>query len=234
MLLTATHRISFGAPGEVGAAGRRLRGLLTDWGGVMTASLAASFTRICEEEGLEGRALREIVRDQPTAGGLLAEVEQGRISEREFESRLGALIGLVRTDGLIDRIFTSIPVDERMVGAVRAARQAGIATGLVSNSLGTTHYPRELLAEIFDAVVISGEVGIRKPDPRIYELAAESIAREPRECVFVDDLSVNLEPARALGMQVVHHTAAETTIAALEQLLGVPLRQSVAGSTRTD
>jgi epoxide hydrolase-like predicted phosphatase len=232
MPLAGTQQNSLAPRSGSGDAGRRLRGLLIDWGGVMTASLAASFIRICEEEGLEARALRQVVRDQPQAGGLLAEFEQGRISEREFESRLGALIGLVRTDGLIDRILASVPVDERMVQAVRAARQAGIATGLVSNSLGTTHYPRGLLAEIFDAVVISGEIGIRKPDPRIYELAARSIGREPHECVFVDDLAVNLEPARALGMQVVHHTSGEATIAALERLFGVPLGQSVAGTTR--
>lgn len=231
MLLTRTQRVALAPLDGSSGAGRRLRGLLTDWGGVMTASLSASFSRICEEEGLEPRALREVVRDQPSAGGVVAAFEQGRISEREFESQLGSLLGLVRTEGLIDRIFASVPVDERMVQAVRAARRAGVGTGLVSNSLGTTHYPRDLLAEIFDAVVISGEVGIRKPDPRIYELAAQSIGRQPRECVFVDDLVVNLEPARALGMEVIHHTDPEVTIAELARLLGVPLGESVAGAT---
>lgn len=231
MRRTRSQRVSLAPNDRSGGAGPRLRGLLIDWGGVMTATLAASFSRICTEEGVEPRALREVVRDEPSAAGLLAAFEQGRISEAEFESQLGSLIGLVHTEGLVDRIFASVPVDEQMVQAVRAAHDAGVGTGLVSNSLGTTHYPRALLAEIFDAVVISGEVGIRKPDLRIYELAARSIGREPRECVFVDDLAVNLEPARALGMEVVHHKSAEATIGALEWLLGLPLRQSVAGTT---
>ena len=106
-----------------------------------------------------------------------------------------------------------------MVDAVRAARGAGIATGLISNSWGTTRYPRELLAELFDGVVISGEVGIRKPAPRIYELGAEAIERAPAECVFVDDLPFNLPPATELGMATVHHTDPRETIAELERLL---------------
>ena len=110
-----------------------------------------------------------------------------------------------------------------MVAAVRAARSAGIATGLISNSWGTTRYPRELLADLFDGIVISGEVGIRKPAPRIYELGAQAIGHEPARCVFVDDLPFNLPPAVDLGMATVHHTAAETTIEELERLLGIPL-----------
>ena len=110
-----------------------------------------------------------------------------------------------------------------MVGAVRAARAAGIATGLISNSWGTTRYPRELLGELFDGIVISGEVGMRKPAARIYELGAQAIGREPARCVFVDDLPFNLTPAGELGMATVHHTAADTTIAELERLLGLAL-----------
>jgi epoxide hydrolase-like predicted phosphatase len=112
-----------------------------------------------------------------------------------------------------------------MVQAVRAARASGIATGLISNSWGTTRYPRELLGELFDGVVISGEVGIRKPAPRIYELGAQAIGREPAHCVFVDDLPFNLTPAQQLGMATVHHITAEDTIPELERLLGMSLRQ---------
>jgi epoxide hydrolase-like predicted phosphatase len=112
-----------------------------------------------------------------------------------------------------------------MVRAVRVARSAGIKTGLISNSWGTHRYPRSLLSELFDGVVISGEVGIRKPTVRIYELGAQAIELDPGGCVFVDDLPFNLPPARELGMAVVHHTGADTTIAELERLLGTPLRQ---------
>lgn len=96
-------------------------------------------------------------------------------------------------------------------------------TGLVSNSWGTRRYPRELLEDLFDGVVISGEVGIRKPAPEIYALGAESVGLEPRDCVFVDDLPFNLEPARELGMAVVHHVSPPDTIAELERVLGLAL-----------
>jgi epoxide hydrolase-like predicted phosphatase len=99
-----------------------------------------------------------------------------------------------------------------------------VRTGLVSNSWGKGRYDRSLFPELFDGVVISGEVGLRKPDPAIYELGAESIGLQPSECVFVDDLPGNLKPARDLGMATVHHTSAEQTVAELEPLLGVRLR----------
>jgi putative hydrolase of the HAD superfamily len=80
------------------------------------------------------------------------------------------------------------------------------------------------LGELFDGVVISGDVGMRKPAPEIYRLGAERIGLEPQQCVFVDDLPFNLAPAEELGMATVHHVSAEQTVAELEQLLGVKLR----------
>ena len=93
-------------------------------------------------------------------------------------------------------------------------------TGLVSNSWGSRRYPHELIAELFDGVVISGDEGFRKPDPRMYELGAERINVAPGDCIFVDDLEFNLDPARELGMAVVHHTAAADTLTQLDRLLG--------------
>lgn len=203
--------------------GTRIRGLLVDWGGVMTTNLFASFNAFCESEGLDPATLAQAFRGDPAARELLIGFEEGRIDETTFENELGRLLGLERAEGLIDRLFAGAQPEPSMVDAVRTARKAGIATGLISNSWGTTRYPRELLAELFDGVVISGEVGIRKPAPRIYELGAEAIGRAPSECVFVDDLPFNLPPAVELGMATVHHTDAVETIAALEQLLGVPL-----------
>jgi epoxide hydrolase-like predicted phosphatase len=106
---------------------------------------------------------------------------------------------------------------------LRAARAAGVRTGLLSNSWGTRRYPRELLAELFDGVVISGEVGIRKPAPEIYAMGAKAMELEPEAIVYVDDLPFNLEPARELGMATVHHTSAGSTVPELERLLGVAL-----------
>jgi epoxide hydrolase-like predicted phosphatase len=114
--------------------------------------------------------------------------------------------------------------DEAMLHAVSAARRAGVRTGLVSNSWGRGRYDRSQFPDLFDGVVISGEEGIRKPDPRIYELGAARIGLDAEACVFVDDLPGNLKPARALGMATVHHVGADSTVPLLERLLGVPLR----------
>jgi putative hydrolase of the HAD superfamily len=208
----------------VGEDNGAISGLLVDWGGVMTTNLLRSFQAFCESEGLEPETLAQAFRGNDAARELLIGFEEGRVSEIEFESGLGRLLGVASAEGLIDRLFSGATVEDSMVAAVRAARAAGLATGLISNSWGTTRYPRKLLAEIFDGVVISGEVGIRKPAVRIYEMGARAIAREPAECVFVDDLPFNLTPAVELGMATVHHTAAETTIAELERVLGLSLR----------
>jgi putative hydrolase of the HAD superfamily len=198
-------------------------GLLVDWGGVMTTNMFSSFRRFCEAENLDPNMVASAFRKDPAARELLISLEEGRVSETDFEVGLGQVLGLESAEGLIDRLFSGATLDEPMVAAVRAARRAGVHTGLISNSWGTTRYPRTLLAELFDGLVISGEVGVRKPAPRIYELGAQAIGADPTGCVFVDDLPFNLPPAQKLGMAVVHHTQAETTIAELERLLGMPL-----------
>jgi epoxide hydrolase-like predicted phosphatase len=203
-----------------------IRGLLVDWGGVMTTNLFHSFSAFCESEGLDPAALAEAFRGNRAARELLIGFEEGRIEETDFEEELGRLLGLATAEGVIDRLFAGAQPEPAMVEAVRTARPAGIATGLISNSWGTTRYPRKLLVELFDGIVISGEVGMRKPAARIYELGAEAIGRAPRECVFVDDLPFNLPPATELGMATIHHTDPETTIPELEGLLGIALGAS--------
>ncbi|MEZ5122674.1 MAG: HAD family phosphatase, partial [Solirubrobacterales bacterium] len=121
--------------------------------------------------------------------------------------------------GLAGRMFAALRPDPSMFDLVRAIRGRGIRTGLISNSWGTALYDRDTLGELFDALVISGEEGIRKPDPAIYVLGAERIGLAPQQCVFVDDLPFNLKPARELGMATVHHTSAAETARALDELL---------------
>ena len=202
------------------------RGLLVDWGGVMTSSLFGAFAGFCATEGLEPEMLRRTFRNDPAARALLIEFECGRMEEDAFQPRLCSVLGLEagRAEGLIDRLFSGMEPDTEMIDAVCAARAAGVRTGLVSNSWGTRRYPQELLRELFDGIVISGEVGMRKPSPEMYTLGAERIGVPPQECVFVDDLPFNLEPAQDLGMAVVHHTDAASTVPELERLLGVALR----------
>ena len=96
---------------------------------------------------------------------------------------------------MIDGLFTDVAPDLEMLDAVRRAHAAGIRTGLVSNSWGVHRYPHELFDELFDGVVISGELGIRKPSRRMYELGAERAGVAAEDCVYVDDLPFNLAPA---------------------------------------
>jgi putative hydrolase of the HAD superfamily len=198
-------------------------GLLVDWGGVLTSDVFASFGAFCDREGLERDELSRVFRTDGECTQLILGLETGAVTQEEFEPRVAALLG-VEAPGLIDRLFAGARPDEEMLEAVRRARAGGIRTGLVSNSWGTRRYPRDLLAELFDGVVISGEVGLRKPAREIYALGAERIGLEPPDCVFVDDLGVNLAPAAELGMATVRHTGADETIAQLERLLGVSLR----------
>jgi putative hydrolase of the HAD superfamily len=198
------------------------RGLLVDYGGVLTTDVFDSFRAFCELEGLEPDAMLRLFGNDEECRDLMLGLETGAVGAEQFEPRVAALLG-VQAPGLIERLFAGSRPDEQMLDAVRRARGAGIRTGLLSNSWGTTRYPRDVLAELFDGVVISGEVGIRKPAPEIYALSAERIGLASEECVFVDDLSVNLAPAAELGMATVHHRAAADTIAQLERLLGVSL-----------
>jgi putative hydrolase of the HAD superfamily len=199
-------------------------GLLVDFGGVLTSDVFASFADFCRNEGLESDAVRERFMSDAGARDLLAELECGRISEAQFEPRFGELLGVERHEGLIDRLFGGMRPDEGMLAGVAAAKRAGVRTGLLSNSWGQGRYDRSRFAELFDAVVISGEVGMRKPDPAIYALACERLGRAAERCVFVDDLPGNLKPARAIGMATVLHRDAASTLAELEGLLGVSLR----------
>jgi epoxide hydrolase-like predicted phosphatase len=120
-------------------------------------------------------------------------------------------------------MFAGIQEDERMLGALRSARAAGIRTGLISNSMGAGRYDRERFPELFDGVVISGDVGLHKPQPEIFLLGCEKVGLDPAECVFVDDLKENCAGAEAVGMTAVLHRGADTTIPEVERLLGVTL-----------
>jgi putative hydrolase of the HAD superfamily len=201
----------------------RYRGLLVDYGGVLTSNLFDSFRSFCELEGLEPEEIGRRFRKDPACRDLLIGLETGKLPEEEFEQQLGQNLGVTGA-GLIDRLFAGSGPEASMVEAVRRARSSGIRTGLISNSWGTRRYDRARLDELFDGIVISGDVGIRKPAREIYELGAQQVDLPPSACVFVDDLPFNLAPAAELGMATVHHVDPAQTIAELEQLLEVQLR----------
>ncbi len=199
-----------------------LCGLLVDWGGVLTTNVFTSFSAFAAREGLDPDAVRDLFRTDPRAHELLVGLEEGTLATSEFDQRFAALLGVDGQD-LIVRMMGDTRAEAAMVDAVRSARQHGIATGLISNSWGVDRYDTDLMNELFDAVVISGTVGIRKPAPEIYAMGARAIHLEPADCVYVDDLPGNLKPARALGMTTIHHTDPEATVTQLSALLGVAL-----------
>jgi len=212
------------AAGELEAAGgQRPCGLLVDWGGVLTTNVFASFDAFCASEGLEPGVVRHAFVHDALARDALNGLELGTLPEPEFEARMADVLGVDATN-LIERLMGGAGPDPDMTAVVRRARDHGIATGLISNSWGHSRYDGDLLRDLFDGVVISAAVGIRKPAPEIYELGARSVYLEPKECVFVDDLRGNLKPARALGMTTVHHVDATATIARLSEIFGIDLR----------
>jgi putative hydrolase of the HAD superfamily len=195
--------------------------LLVDFGGVLTSDIWSSFADFCEQRGLGPEAAKQLFRANPEALAELRRLETGEADPADFERRFGELLG-TEPEGLIEGLFAGLAPAKPMIGAVRAAREAGVPTGLVSNSWVMDHYTDEVRG-LFDAVVISGEVGLHKPEPQIYLLAAERVGAEPQSCVFVDDLRENCDGAEAVGMTAVLHREPEATIAELERLLGVDL-----------
>jgi putative hydrolase of the HAD superfamily len=202
---------------------------------VLTTSLGDAFRAFCEREGVDYERVRAAIRrayGDADPESLVARFETGRLEKEHFERELAAVLseGLdrpVAPDDLITRMLADLRLDEEMIEAVRAARAGGIRTALLSNSWGVEYYPHDLLAELFDEIVISGQVGLRKPDADIFEMAVERIGLPAGECLFVDDVHHNIEAAKAAGMRGVLHEQASATIPELERLLGIPLRKTV-------
>jgi epoxide hydrolase-like predicted phosphatase len=214
------------------------RGLLVDWGGVLTSGLEEALRRWAELDGFDFDSYLEAVMawlpaETPADAAAEAELnpihalERGQLAVPDFERKLAAI--LVRRDGtpvpaegLIERMFAHFEHQPAMSALVRRARSRGIRTALLSNSWGNT-YPRETWDGMFDDIVISGEVGLRKPEPEIFLLAARRLELKPDECVFVDDLGLNVDGSRAVGMNGILHTSYDETRHALETLFGVDL-----------
>lgn len=218
------------------------RGLVIDFGGVLTTSIGEAFRTFCEREGIEHERLKAILRSSYAVGtdpdAMVALLETGRLERAQFERRLAEALseGLpspLDHTGLLARMLGSIRFDVPMVEAVHAAHRAGVRTAMLSNSWGVEGYPRQVLDQLFDEVVISGEVGLRKPDPEVFRLAARRLRLPSGECVFVDDVRGNVEAAEAVGMRGVVHEEAGRTILQLEALLGVGLDRRAPGLTDT-
>jgi epoxide hydrolase-like predicted phosphatase len=209
-----------------------IRGVIFDWGGVLTNPIIDTVSAWLEADQIDRRSYAAAIRPwieraygQVGTESPVHALERGELTDPEFEAILaGLLVGLdgepVRAEGLLRRMFAATELVPAMVDLVRALRGSGTRTGLLSNSWGVRDgYPRDLLAELFDDVVISGQVGMRKPEERIFRLAVDRLGLTPEECAFVDDVEANVAAAAALGFAGVHHSATEATKTRLAELL---------------
>jgi epoxide hydrolase-like predicted phosphatase len=212
-----------------------LRALVVDWGGVLTEPLDAAIRAWADLDGVDfqhyvdvmhswlGPHQGELARDNPVAA-----LERGEIEVPHFEEQLADRLSEaagrpVSATGLLQRMFDQFEHAPAMAALVLRARHLGLRTGLLSNSWGN-EYPREGWDDMFDAIVISGEVGMRKPEPEIFAHVLELLGVRAEETVFVDDLEHNVNAALELGIVGVHHTSYDTTAAQLETLFGLHLR----------
>jgi putative hydrolase of the HAD superfamily len=205
-----------------------IRALISDFGGVLTTPLSAGFLAYQEEAGVR---LEELGLAMQRAAELHGEhplfaLERGEIPETEFARRLGEQLGDGFDLGRLRQLyFDRIEPNPPMIGYVAELRERGLRTALLTNNvrewepLWRAKLPE--LDDIFEVVVDSAFVGMRKPEPRIYELTLERLGGglSAEECLFVDDLELNCEAARALGMTAVRFEHAEQAIAELESAL---------------
>jgi putative hydrolase of the HAD superfamily len=201
--------------------------VVLDYGGVMTTPTADSIKAWLAADGIDPQSFTRTLkawlsRDAP-AGTPVHRLETGELSVDEFGELLAAELvthdgGPVVAEGILGRLFAGMRVEPAMFRLVADLRALGVRVGLISNSWGNT-YPRERIAASFDSVVISGEVGLRKPQPEIYQLALEGLGVVPDRAVFVDDAEPNLVGARRVGLRTVLHSDPGSTRAALAALV---------------
>jgi putative hydrolase of the HAD superfamily len=212
--------------------------VIIDWGGVMTNPILDTVDAWIRAEDIDRDSYTTVMRAwvaQAYGDGLVDNpvhaLERGECTNEEFEQQLAEQLSHVdgrpvRADGLLARMFAASALQDAMLDLVRALRRAGLRTALLSNSWGNDDYPRHLFPELFDVVVISSEVGMRKPEERIFRHAASLLGLEPWECVFIDDVQANVVAAEAIGLVGLHHREPAPTIAWLADRLGVPLGAS--------
>lgn len=210
-------------------ASTALRGLLVDWGGVLTAPLDEVITAWARHESIDLPTYVAVMKPWfEQAASPVHELERGRLSPAQFEQQLAVALAengvTVAADGLLARMLEGLrAVSGDMVGMLRRARGHGVRTALLSNSWGE-HYPEHLWIGAFDEVVISGRVGMRKPETEIFRHTAGLIGLAPQQCVMVDDLALNIRGAVSAGLVGVLHTSYEETVAELEALFDLTLR----------
>jgi epoxide hydrolase-like predicted phosphatase len=203
-----------------------MQGLIVDWGGVLTPPLHTAIGAWLEATGIDrdhyGAVLRRWVDPPEGEVSPVHLLERGEIPLADFERALAEALAaegsVVEAEGLVGQMLADLAVyEDSMTSLVTRARAAGVRTALLSNSWGHD-YDRTQWREMFDAVVISGEVGLRKPEPAIFEVTLQRIGLPAAECAFVDDLPHNVAAAARHGLVGIVHRSFEETAGELEAL----------------
>ncbi len=211
------------------AVGPTVRAVVFDYGGVLTTPTRDSINAWLTEERIRpelfSAALKEwLSRDAP-AGTPVHLLETGELDADGFNEAMAARLRTlddqpVAPDDLLGRLFARMRPEPAMLEVVRGLRERGIRTALLSNSWGNIDaYPWEQLTGLFDSTVLSGQVGLRKPDPRIYWMSLDELDLPAEQTAFVDDGRPNVDAAHALGMHAVLHTGPAATRTRLAELL---------------
>jgi putative hydrolase of the HAD superfamily len=208
------------------------RAVFFDFGGVVLSSPFEAFNEYERANGLPADLIRRVNATNPDDNAW-AQLERNAVPFDEFcerfEAECRALGHTVDARGVMALLAGT--VRPAMVDAIRACKAAGLITACLTNNFvswtePSTRADHDAVQEVlglFDHVVESSRVGVRKPDPHFYDLACELAQVSPDEVVFLDDLGVNLKPARALGMTTIKVGDPTVALQELSQLLGIPL-----------
>jgi putative hydrolase of the HAD superfamily len=208
-----------------------IRAVLWDFGGVILASPFDAFAAYERELGLPAGFIRGVNATDPHRNAW-ARLERAELTADEFvaafEEEARALGGELSARRILDLLTGEVRPE--MVAAVRRVKDTGLRTACLTNNVAgygdEAERPRPEVEEVmglFDLVVESSKVGVRKPEPRFYELACELLEVTPPECVFLDDLGINLKPARAMGMTTIKVEDPRHALDALGEVLSLPL-----------
>jgi putative hydrolase of the HAD superfamily len=212
-----------------------IKAVVCDFGGVLTSPLIESFAAFQDQTGISGAVLGEAMQTLAERDGAhpLYELETGRITEADFLERIASTLEPVlghrpEMHRFSEIYFEALQPNEPMIELMREIKRSGRRMALLTNNvrewepLWRTMLPVD---EIFEFVVDSGFVGIRKPDPPIYEMTIARLSGVSAEnCLFVDDLAPNIETARAIGMNAVQFRANEQAIPEIRAILSLPAR----------
>lgn len=199
------------------------RALFVDYAGVLTGGVAAAWRRFEEEHGIPTRTVTDLLwsaYSEDADDGIIARLERGEMAIDEFEQRIAEVLSGteydIEAEGIVGRLFEDLTPAGGVWDLVAEVRSHGVPAVMVSNSWGMDGYPRAQLERAFDGLVISGRVGMRKPNRDIFEHAASLVEASLERCLLVDDGPANVEAAERHGMLgVLHRGDDEATRAAV-------------------